>query len=435
MQRKHRLLMLGGDYVARDATRDLGLDITVVLGALTRDRGLPLPTDVHTIWVDDHKNVEDVLAGLYRAGLGEGSFDAVYAYSDPVMMTAAVLGRVLGAQAIPPDVVALFRDKYLQKQRLRQAGVAVAEHAVISDIQRLPAGYELPFSRGVLKPITGTATQATYVVTDAAGVAQAAADCRDRGFSARTFVVEEFVEGEEWFADGVVSQGQVRFFSLGRYGQSCLSAVQERSPVRTFSLDPTAYKWAYDLAGPVVVAALTALGLRDGVFHMELFHQADGRVVFSECAARRGGGPIVDQIRYKFGVDLAHYGLRATVEPISEIGTRVRDGVVASTFLPLREGTVLAYPSVTELVALPDVVHARIFVPRGLRVAAATRNTFGRFGEVTVHADTEEQAQLRLAAVAAWFAQHTVVLPLNSTMREMWADPRNAGFQHAAGSD
>ena len=34
----------------------------------------------------------------------------------------------------------------------------------------------------------------------------------------------------------------LRFLSLGRYAQPCLSAVQERAPVQTYSLDPTADK-------------------------------------------------------------------------------------------------------------------------------------------------------------------------------------------------
>ena len=105
--------------------------------------------------------------------------------------------------------------------------------------------------------------------------------------------------------------------------------------------------------------------------------------MFSECAARRAGGPIRDQIRYKFGVDLAADGVRALLEPVGEPDVRVREGVVASTFLPLRPGVVLGYPAAAQVLAQPDVVHARVFVPRGMRILGNAANTFA--GGVTVN--------------------------------------------------
>jgi hypothetical protein len=279
------------------------------------------------------------------------------------------------------------------------------------------------------------ATQSTFVVSSDAELARVSAQCRANGTTARNFVVEEFVEGDEWFADGYLSEGELRFLSLGRYAQPCLSAVLDRAPVQTYSLDPVADKAAYDLASPLVGAALRALGLTDGVFHMELFHLPDGTLMFSECAARRAGGPIRDQIRWKYGVDLAADGVRALLEPVGEPVTRIRDGVVASTFLPLRPGVVLDYPSATEVLAQPDVVHARIFVPKGMRVQGGAANTFARMGEVTVHTPDLDTAQRRLTELADWFTAHIEVLPLAPTLRELYTDPRNAGFVHAAAAD
>ncbi|MEV4412286.1 ATP-grasp domain-containing protein [Catellatospora sp. NPDC049609] len=429
-----RLLMVGADLPALAAAAP-DVDVTVLLGATTHDGGMPLPAGVRTIFVDDHKSIDAALNGLLRAGLGAGSFDAVYAYDDPALMTAAVLARMLGARGHAPQTVALFRDKYLQKRRIREAGLPVTACSLIEDIRELPAGYRLPYDRAVVKPVAGMATQSTFVVRGDAELARVSAQCRANGATARNFVVEEFVEGEEWFADGYLSEGELRFLSLGRYAQPCLSAVLERAPVQTYSLDPVADKAAYDLASPLVGAALRALGLTDGVFHMELFQLADGTLMFSECAARRAGGPIRDQIRWKFGVDLAADGVRALLEPVGEPVTRARDGVVASTFLPLRPGVVLDYPSATEVLAQPDVVHARIFVPKGMRIQGGAANTFARMGEVTVHTPDPDTARRRLTELADWFTAHIEVLPLAPTLRELYTDPRNAGFVHAAAAD
>lgn len=409
--------MIGPDHQALEAIQEHDVEVTVLVGGSSKDIGLPIPSGRTTVlFTDDHKNVDNALNCLYRHGAEQ--FDAVYAHDDPAMMTAAVLGQVLGARAIAPKVVALFRDKYQQKQALRRAGVEVARHELIEDIRDLPPGYELPFARAVVKPVAGQATLSTFLVSSTSEVERISRECRAKAVPSRTFVVEEFVEGEEWFADGVVSGGRVRFASMGRYAKNCLTAVNERTPVRTFCLDPIADKAAYDVAMPVVHQALSTLGLIDGVFHMELFYDGS-RIAFSECAARRAGGPISDQIRHKFGVDLAALSVLCHLRAIDDIAATPRDGVVGSAFLPLAEGTLLDHPSVADLLAQPDVVNARIFVPKGLRTAPAGGNTFGRLGEFTVHTNSWEETTRRLDEVSAWFTANLKVLPLTATMREL----------------
>lgn len=415
-----RLLMVGVDHQALESLQNNGggAEVTVLMGGQAKDIGLPVPRDAHVIFVDDTVSIDSCMNALSRCGATD--FDAVYALDDQAMMTASALGCLLGARSLPARTVTLFRDKYLQKRVLRQAGVVVARHELITDIHDLPSGYRLGFDKAVMKPVAGQATESTYLVQSTADVRQIGLDRKARGLRPRTFVVEEFIEGEEWFADGVVSGGQVRFASLGRYGQTCLEAVSESSPVRTFCLDPVTDKVSYESAMPVVAKALSTLGLTDGVFHMELFHQPCGGIAFGECAARRGGGPIRDQVSYKFGVDLAYHGIMVMLETGStdNISSTVIDGEVASAYLPLVHGTLLDHPSVEELLALPDVVSARIFVPKGIRTLRPPANTFGRMGEFTVHTSPGDAAA-RLDEVSRWFESRLRVLPLTPTMREL----------------
>ena len=417
-----RLLMVGVDHQALEILQSNGggVDVTVLMGGQAKDIGLPLPRDARVIFVDDATSIDSCMNALTRCGATV--FDAVYALDDQAMMTASALGCVLGARSLPAATVSLFRDKYLQKRMLRQAGVVVARHELIPDIHDLPSGYRLGFDKAVMKPVAGQATESTYLVYSTEDVRRIGLDRKARGLRARTFVVEEFIQGEEWFADGVVSGGHLRFASLGRYGKTCLEAVSENLPVRTFCLDPVADKVCYEAAMPTVAKALSTLGLTDGVFHMELFHMPCGGITFGECAARRGGGPIRDQVHYKFGVDLAYHGVQALLETGSpdSIATTVVDGEVASAYLPLVHGTLLDHPSVEELLALPDVVSARIFVPKGLRTLRPATNTFGRMGEFTVHTAPGD-ASARLDEISRWFESRLRVLPLTPTMRELRA--------------
>jgi hypothetical protein len=409
--------MVGPDHQALEAIQEHDVQVTVLVGGPTKDIGLPIPEGrTRILFTDDPKSVDNALNCLYRNGLE--SFDAVYAHDDPVVMTAAVLGQVLGARALHPKTAALFRDKFLQKRVLADAGITVARSEIIEDIRDLPAQWELPFAKAVVKPVAGQATQSTYAVSSTAEVRRVSRECRAKAVPSRTFVVEEFAEGEEWFADGVVSDGRVRFVSLGRYAQNCLDAVTHHRPVRTFCLDPVTDKAFYDLAVPMVTTALAALGLGYGVFHMEMFYDGT-RLAFSECAARRGGGPISDQVRHKFGVDLAALSVLSQLQPIGDIAAQPVEGSIGSAFLPNVEGTLLDHPSVAELLAQPAVINARIFVPKGLRSAPTGGNTFGRMGEFTVHTKSWEETVRRLDEVSAWFAANTEVLPLNPTMREL----------------
>jgi hypothetical protein len=408
--------MIGADHQALEAIQEHDIDVTILIGGATKDIGLPIPQRFRVVFNDDSKSVDSALNCLYRHELE--SFDVVYAHDEPAMMTAAVLGKVLGAKAIEPRVVSLFRDKWQQKRKLRDAGFDVARHVLIDDIRDLPADFELPFAKAVVKPVAGQATQTTYPVSDTADVRKISRDCRANNVTARTFVIEEYVEGDELFADGVVSGGRVRFASLGRYGKNCLAAVRDRSPVRTYCLDPVADKALYELAMPVVTGALSTLGLADGVFHMELFHHGS-RMVFSECAARRAGGPISDQVRVKFGVDLAELSILSQLSPLDDIVATTRDGVVASAFLPIVDGTLLDHPSVADVLARPGVVNVRFFVPKGLRSAPVGGNTVGRMGEFTVLGESVEKATALLDQTAAWFAENLDYLPNNLTMREL----------------
>lgn len=415
--------MVGPDHQALEAIQEHDVEVTVLVGGISKDIGLPIPSRYRMIFNDDSKSIDSTLNCLYRHGLD--SFDAVYAHDEPAIMTAAALGKVLGARAIPPKTASLFRDKWQQKRTLRAAGFEVARHILIEDIRDLPPDFELPFAKAVVKPVAGQATQTTYPVSDTAEVRKVSRDCRAQNVAARTFVIEEFVEGEELFADGVVSGGRIRFASLGRYAKNCLAAVRDRSPVRTYSLDPQADKALYESAMPVVTGALSTLGLEDGVFHMELFHDGS-RMVFSECAARRAGGPISDQVRIKFGVDLAALSVLSQLSPLDDIVPTPRDGIVASAFLPIPDGTLLDHPSVADLVARPGVVHARFFIPRGLKAAPPGGNTIGRMGEFTVLGEDWESATALLDETAAWFHDNLKVLPNNLSMRELreldWGD-------------
>lgn len=411
--RNSRVLMIGPDRYAMDACVRLGIDAVVVRSVKSWDGGLiQVPEQLTDLRVEDQTNPEHVLAGLHRAGLAAAGFDAVHTTDEFALVTAALLAEHLGCRTMGPDVAARFRDKSLQKARVAAAGIRTAGITVIEDIYDVSAIAETPYPRAVLKPIAGAATARTTVV---AGLDELRA--RSRGYAAagiaeRTFALEEFVEGAEWVVDGVMFDGELLFAGVGAYRQPCLTTVEQDLPLSMRRFDPGQDAAVYAEALPMAAAALSALGLRDGVFHLELFHDpATGEPAFGECGARRGGGLIHEEIQAKFNVHLGECALLCALGRRPQLDVKVRPGVVASGFLPGRSGLLVSCPTPAQLCERPGVEFARIESCPGSRSAADVGTTTDRIGMVLVAADTVEAADVRLAEVRQWFDARLLVAP------------------------
>src|SRR5262249_44206646 len=157
-------------------------------------------------------------------------FAAVVTGWEWAIVTAAVLGRVLGCRVMDPVTALHFRDKSLQKARLLSAGVPVTRWVVVPDIYDV-ADVPLEFDRAVLKPIAGGATEFTSMVHGRKDLNDVSRACRERHQSKRTFLLEEYVPGDEWTVDGLVFGGEVLFFSLATYAEPCIDAITGQVPI------------------------------------------------------------------------------------------------------------------------------------------------------------------------------------------------------------
>ncbi len=423
------VLVLGRVRYTLQACVSLGVDAVVVSGAKAQDDGfVEVPDGLRVLPVDDQSSPEAILMALHRAHLADRPFAAVVTSDEFSLVTCALLARHLGCRAAVEAGTALyFRDKYLQKRAVSAAGIKTARVTLIDDIFDVSHFAELPYARAVLKPVAGASTEATSVVESVDELRERSRRHRAAGLARRTFALEEFVSGEEWIADGVVFDGEVVFSCLGKYGDPCLTVIDAGLPLWMRRLDPKADAWAYERAEPVVRRALRVLGLRDGVFHMELFHDpASGEVVFSECAARRGGGLIHEETQAKFNVDLGEAMLLCALGHRPSFDVKTRPGTIGSAYLLGRPGTLVGCPSRAELLALPGVEYARVDVPLGTRLDAGTASTDQKIAQVMVAARSEEDLVRRFAEIRDWFDRRLVVIPPAATGRELRAWQRES---------
>ena len=416
------VLLLGADQYVLRACEVHDVDPVLLCNSSAYDAGrLQMPQRGTLIRVDDITNPEDCLAALHRAGLADRQFDAIQTTWEFSTVTAAVLGRALGCRSIDPVTALHFRDKSLQKARLLSAGVPVTRSVVIPDIYDV-SDVPLEFDRAVLKPIAGGGTAFTSAVRERKDLEDVSRACREKKETKRTFLLEEYVDGDEWMAEGVVFGGEVLFFGLGAYTEPCLDALTGQVPISLWRLDPVQDAEAYKSTEPVVRSAIAALGLRDSVFHMELFSEnGTGRIIFSECAARRGGALTQEQVLGKFNVDLAEAALLCAIGQKPEIDLKVHPKVVGCVGLYGPAGTVVSYPTPDELMSQPNVTFVQMWVPPGASLNPQFAASADMLGAVLLMTESVQEFDQRVPQLRQWFGERLVVVEPALTTGQRWA--------------
>jgi biotin carboxylase len=153
----------------------------------------------------------------------------------------------------------------------------------------------------VAKPPAGAGSQATYRLDDAdalTGWLQALPPTAEA-----PGLLEEFLTGEEHTYDAVTIDGHTGWASVSDYLPQPLTVL--RNPWMQWAVllprDITGPRYtAIHQVGP---AALRALGVRDGLTHMEWFRRPDGSIAVSEVAARPPGAQVTSMIGYAYEID------------------------------------------------------------------------------------------------------------------------------------
>ena len=226
--------------------------------------------------------------------------DRVLANWEPLVMTAAKLNERLGLPGMSVDSVRGFRDKQLMKERVAAAGLRVPKAQRVRSIEQVWPAIELTGYPAIIKPISGAGSADTYKVTSRADLERVLPLMRH----VEEAIVEEFITGDEFTYDTVCVDGVPVYESVTQYLPNALE-MRSQEWVSPIMLS------VRDLTQPHVQAGLAlgrdvlkALGMGDGMTHMEWFRTANGEVVFGEIACRPGGACVVDMMNYTGDIDL-----------------------------------------------------------------------------------------------------------------------------------
>ncbi len=246
---------------------------------------------------------------------------AVLPHIEHLVLPASRLAAELGLTWGPADMMRAYRDKYLLKSRIRAAGNVRINHTALvhtaADVRR--EFEEAGLDRVVLKPNDGFGN--VDIGFFDRGVADTEIDAFLGGRADPPFLLEEFIEGDEYIINGQTDdRGRAEVFFVGKAIRVAANGRQnvQRGWIQVPRSDPV-----FGVLADYVSRAVEATGLRRNPFHAEAFLDDRGPCLI-EVAARLCGIGIANQMNVAHAGRLntfqlaAHYYL--SDEPFGDLG-------------------------------------------------------------------------------------------------------------------
>lgn len=287
-----RLAVIAGTPQLVRAARELGVRTVLVY-----DAAGPVPAaaadadEVVATDLTDRALFLKALAPLHAAD----PFGRVLSLTEKGLLPAATATEALGLAGNPLRAVRTLKDKRLMRKLLRARGLSPVRTRAVGSAGRLAAFLREVGGPAILKPASGTGSNAVFRVDAPAG-AEAAWD----GFTAAggsDAVAEEFLDGPE-----------VSVESFSFEGRHTVVAVTDKTTLPSFvetahAMPSTLGDARTTAAAELARAFLDAVGLREGPAHTELKMTSDGPRVI-ESHNRIGGDKIRELVRRTYGLDL-----------------------------------------------------------------------------------------------------------------------------------
>ncbi|WP_181384438.1 acetyl-CoA carboxylase biotin carboxylase subunit family protein [Streptomyces sp. NWU49] len=227
----------------------------------------------------------------------------VLALHEKAVLPAAELRTQFGLDGMDLETAMRFRDKVTMKQVIRDADAApVPEFSKLDGPDDLTA-LNWGTGRKVIKSRVGLGASEVHIVED---IESARAVCSTLDLTGSTYEIEEFVAGEIYHCDAIMQNGTIRFASVAKY----IANPASYAPGGFFGTVLLSEGELFHRITDLNAKALSALGLQDGVTHLELFHTPDDELIFCEVAGRPAGGVIPPVLEWHFGINIFEESLR-----------------------------------------------------------------------------------------------------------------------------
>ena len=227
-------------------------------------------------------------------------FDRLVALDEFDMEVVAQMREHMRIPGIGTTAIAFYRDKLAMRMGAREAGFLVPEFVRVLVHDELREYMDRVSAPWLLKP---RSEASALGIKKIASPDQLWPILEELGDRQSYFLMEQFVPGDIFHVDSIISEGKVVFSSAHQYGRPPMQVMHEGGVFTTRTVDRASRDWA-ELT-ELNARLAPALGLKRGVTHGEYIRaHADGRFYFLEIAARVGGAFISDLVQFSTGVNL-----------------------------------------------------------------------------------------------------------------------------------
>ncbi len=287
-----------GQEFMRECKRQ-GCRVVLLTAEKLRDADWPRDSLDETFYLPAEIPLADIVQAVTHLTRTQ-KIDRIVALDEYDMETAATLREHLRVPGMGLTTMRYFRDKLAMRMKALDRGVRVPDFVPVlnhGDIQ-----YYLEHVPGpwVLKPRQEASAIGIKKIHGAEELWPVLEELGDKQSS---FLLERFVPGEVYHVDSVISENEVVFASVSKYGKPPMNVAQGGGIFTTCVIprggdaDTALRQINRDL--------IAALGLVRGVAHAEFIQaHADGHFYFLECAARVGGAYINEMVEAATGIDL-----------------------------------------------------------------------------------------------------------------------------------
>jgi biotin carboxylase len=287
-----------GQEFMRECKR-LGCRVFLLTAEKLRNADWPRESLDETFYLPDEIPLADIVNAVTHLARGQ-KIDRIVALDEFDMETAATLREHLRIPGMGLTTMRYFRDKLAMRMRALDRHVRVP--AFVPVVNHDDIRYYLDHVPGpwVLKPRQEAsaigikkihAPDELWPILDQLGEKQSA------------YLLEKFVSGEVYHVDSVVSENEVVFANVSKYGKPPMNVAQGGGIFTTFTVP----RGSDDDTGlrKINLDLIAALGLVRGVAHAEFIRAtADAHFHFLECAARVGGAYINEMVEAATGLNL-----------------------------------------------------------------------------------------------------------------------------------
>jgi biotin carboxylase len=287
-----------GQEFMRECKRQ-GCGVLLLTAEKLRDADWPRESLDDTFYLPAEIPVADIVNAVTHLARTR-KLDRIVALDEYDMETAATLREHLRIPGMGLTTMRYFRDKLAMRMRALDRNVRVPDFVPVVNHDDIRYYMDHVPSPWVLKPRQEASAIGIKKIHAPAELWPVLEQLGDKQSS---FLLEKFVPGEVYHVDSVVSENDVVFANVSKYGKPPMNVAQGGGIFTTF----TVHRGSEADAGLRAINRdlIAALGLLRGVAHAEFIQaHSDGHFYFLECAARVGGAYINEMVEAATGVNL-----------------------------------------------------------------------------------------------------------------------------------